>query len=187
MGPVKAGPEGRERVYLGLGSNVGDREANLRHGLELVGEWVVLERASHLYDTQPWGYDDQPRFLNCACVGWTSLGPRALLTALKDVERTVGRVPSFPNGPRVLDVDILYYGQQVISEPGLEIPHPRLPERTFVLVPLGEIASAFQHPVLKLTASELLGKLEGSRSAHPEAAEGVNLWGAPTPVPRPSG
>ena len=174
MGEVGARRGQSETVYLGLGSNLGDREANLRRALELLSRSVTLERVSSIYETEPWGYSDQPSFLNCACAGGTSLGPRALLEAVKDVERVLGRQPSFPNGPRTVDVDILFYGRRVISEPGLDVPHPRMVERAFVLVPLAEIAQGYVHPVLELTVEELLHGLG--------VPAGVNLWAAPIPV-----
>ena len=171
---------------MGLGSNLGDREANLRHALELLGKSMALERISSIYDTEPWGYQDQPRFLNCACAARTSLPPGALLTAVKDVERTVGREPTTNDsvkwGPRLLDVDILFYGRRVVKKPGLEIPHPRLTERAFVLVPLKEIASDYLHPVLRLSVAELLVKLTGGQSGVGGLPEGVVQWGAPIPV-----
>ena len=176
---------GSERVYLGLGSNLGDREANLRYGLELLREHVSLERISSLYDTEPLGHADQPRFLNCACVGLTSLEPAALLEAVKDVERVAGRRPSFPNGPRVLDVDILFCGHRVVREPGLKVPHPRLGERAFVLVPLAEIAGDYIHPQLNVTVSELLGRLNPGQDKRTGAvAPGIRWWAAPIPLPR---
>jgi len=175
---------GEVKVYLGLGSNLGDREANLRRAIEMLGETISLETSSSLYDTEPWGYEEQPRFLNCACSGRTSLSPKALLEEVKDIEKTVGRQPSFPNGPRVIDVDILFYGQHVINEPGLEIPHPRLAERTFVLAPLAEIAADYQHPVLKLTVAELLGRVTTEHGRPDGLPNGVKRWSGPIPVSR---
>ena len=175
MGGVGALRGQSETVYLGLGSNLGDRGANLRRALELVSRSVTLERVSSIYETEPWGYAEQPSFLNCACAGGTALGPRALLEAVKDVERALGRQPSFPNGPRTVDVDILFYGRRVISEPGLDVPHPRMAERGFVLVPLVEIGRGYVHPVLKLTVEELLHGMG--------VPEGVKVWAAPIPVP----
>ena len=177
MGPV--------RVYLGLGSNLGDREANLAYALRLLAKSVDVERISSLYQTAPWGYEAQPNFLNCACGGWTSLRPQALLTAVKDVERGMGRGPTFLNGPRLIDVDILFYGQEIVSEPGLEIPHPRLAERAFVVVPLAEVAAEHLHPVLRVTVAELLQRLAGSSPTNAGGLpEGVELWGGPIPAPR---
>ncbi len=177
MGPV--------RVYLGLGANLGDREANLACAVKLLAKSVDVERISSLYETAPWGYEDQPRFLNCACEGRTHLRPQALLAAVKDVERSMGRGPTFRNGPRLIDVDILFYGQEIVSEPGLEVPHPRLAERAFVLVPLADVASEYLHPVLKVTVAELLQRLTDSGPANAGGLpEGVELWGGPISAPK---
>ena len=181
MEPAQARLERRERVYLGLGSNLGGREANLRQALGLLGKSIALESTSSIYDTPPWGYEEQPRFLNCVCGGWTSFHPQALLAVVKGVERTLGREPTFANGPRLVDVDILLYGQRVFRDSGLEIPHPRLAERAFVLVPLGEIAGDYPHPVLKLTVAELLERVVGSRSVGGQP-EGIRLWAPPIRV-----
>ena len=186
MGTVRARLEGSERVYLGLGSNLGDRESNLRHALELLGGYIALEKTSSVYDTEPWGYRDQPRFLNCVCEGRTSLQPQALLEAVKKVETEVGRVPTFPSGPRLVDVDILFYGQRLVNEPGLEIPHPRLSDRAFVLVPLVEIASEHLHPGLGLTVGELLRRLTGCQSINGDLPEGIKFWAGTAPVSRQS-
>ena len=174
MGPVM--------VYLGLGSNLGDREANIRHALELLSEDITLEMVSSIYDTDPWGYEDQPRFLNCVCGGWTSLSPRELLAMVKGVERTIGREPSFPNGPRTMDVDILFYEQRRVVEAGLQIPHPRLAERAFVLVPLAEIAGDHYHPVLRLTVKELLQSIGARGQSTGVLIEGVRWWAPPMSI-----
>ena len=115
--------------------------------------------------------------MNCVCGGWTSLSPRELLTVVKGVERTVGREPSFPNGPRSIDVDILFYEQQKVIEAGLEIPHPRLTERAFVLVPLAEIASEYIHPVLRLTVKELLQNMGAGEQSTGSPTGGVQMVG----------
>lgn len=174
MGQLGQRRERGELVFLGLGSNLGDSEENLRRALELIGRHVTLERVSSLYDTEPWGYHDQPRFLNCVCTGRTSLEPRPLLRALKDIETALGRVPTFRNGPRAIDLDILFYGDRVVSEPELEIPHPRLAERVFVLVPLTEIAGSLVHPVLGLAVSDLLERMTEAQ-ADGELPEGIRL------------
>jgi 2-amino-4-hydroxy-6-hydroxymethyldihydropteridine diphosphokinase len=136
-------------VYIGLGSNLGDREATIRRALELLvaGGEIELERVSSLRETDPVGYTDQPRFLNGAAALRTELAPRALLERLQDVERELGRDRSGPRfGPRTIDLDLLLYGAERIDEKGLEIPHPRLAERRFVLEPLAELDSTLEIP-----------------------------------------
>ena len=180
MGTVEATAE---RVYLGLGSNVGDRDANLRRGLQLLSGLVAIDSSSSVYDTDPWGYSEQAPFLNYVCGGPTSLLPTELLVAVKEVERTVGRVPTFPNGPRVLDVDILLYGERVIHECGLEIPHPRLAERAFVLAPLREIAGDVRHPTLNLRVEDLMERLARKIGSEGDMPRGVRLVGPPMGTP----
>lgn len=170
-------------VYLGLGSNLGDRENNIRRALDLLASDVTLELCSSMYDTAPWGYGDQGRFLNCVCRGTTLLEPRALLKAVKRVERIVGRRRTFVNGPRVIDVDILFYGLRVVSEPGLEVPHPGIAGRAFVVMPLVEIAADLRHPVLDLTVSEVAGRLAGATESG-ACSDNVRIWGASIPVLR---
>jgi 2-amino-4-hydroxy-6-hydroxymethyldihydropteridine diphosphokinase len=130
------------RAYVGLGSNLGDREHNLREALRLLeaepGVHVVA--VSTLRETDPVGYLDQPRFLNAACAIETTLAPQELLTRLLAVERRLGRERTVPRyGPRTVDLDLLLYENQLIDEPGLTVPHPRLAERRFVLEPLAEL------------------------------------------------
>lgn len=162
-------------VYLGLGSNLGRRETNLSRALSLLDRSGTLTglQSSSLYETDPWGYVDQPRFLNCVVKAQTALEPTRLLAATQGVERAVGRQATFYWGPRLIDVDILLYGQQVISssEPDLQIPHAHLQDRAFVLVPLAELAGDAIHPSTGKTISELLQQVEGR--------EGVKLWGPP--------
>jgi 2-amino-4-hydroxy-6-hydroxymethyldihydropteridine diphosphokinase len=137
------------QTYIGLGANLGDREATIRRALELLDEDPEIELAavSTLRETDPVGYEDQPRFLNGAAALGTELGPRALLERLLAVERRLGRVRSGPRfGPRMIDLDLLLYDGQIVSEPGLEIPHPRLHERAFVLEPLSELDPALEVP-----------------------------------------
>ena len=148
-------------VYLGLGSNLGDRESNLTKALELLAEKVRLEQVSSLYETEPVGYREQPQFLNAVCRVSTSLGPEQLLILIKGIEMTLGRAASFPNAPRPIDIDILLYGNQVIDTPQLTIPHPRLEEQAFVLVPLAELAPELTHPVSGRKVKELVGRVKG--------------------------
>lgn len=146
-------------VYLSLGSNLGDREGNIRQALGLLGEWVRIERVSSLYETEPMYLKEQPWFLNLVCTGETELSPQALLDFIGQVEKRLGRVRGEHYGPRTIDIDILLYDALVLDTPSLQLPHPRLAERAFVLVPLEEIAPHLVHPVLGLTAGEMLGRL----------------------------
>ena len=152
-------------VYLALGSNLGDRAANIAGGLQSLRRVSRRVEASSLYETRPWGFEAQPRFLNAACRIWTPLDPFQLMAITREVESTLGRERSFANGPRVLDIDILLYGQAVIEAPGLSIPHPRMAEREFVLAPLAEIAPGLRHPVLKERIRSLLRRLPAHGSA----------------------
>jgi 2-amino-4-hydroxy-6-hydroxymethyldihydropteridine diphosphokinase len=128
-----------ERAYIGIGANLGDREATIARALELLVQrpGVELVAVSRLRETEPWGYADQPAFLNGAASVDTSLSAEDLLAALLDVERELGRTRTGPRyGPRTIDLDLLLYGEQVVDEPGLAVPHPRLHERAFALEPL---------------------------------------------------
>ncbi len=143
-------------VFLALGSNQGDRMANLRRAVRLLGRCAVVEQVSSVYETLP-AYDhDQPRFLNMALRAITRQPPRVLLGCLKEIEREMGRVPSRRYGPRLIDLDILLYGDVVLDEPDLQIPHPRLSERPFVLQPLAELAPDLVPPGQAGSVRELL-------------------------------
>jgi len=176
LGPVTPARGQPVRVYLGLGSNLGQREENLRRAIRLLGCHMHLVRASSLYETAPWGYTDQPDFLNCVLEAETTLTPVELLALGQQVEREVGRQPTFRYGPRLVDVDVLLYGDQVVQEisPDLQIPHPRLAERAFVLAPLAELAPELPHPTLGVTIAALLANVAGK--------EGVKVWGPPVGV-----
>ena len=128
------------RAYVGLGSNLGDREATLREALELLGRRVRVVAVSSVRETEPWGDPDQPRYLNAAAAVETELSPRGLLEVLLAVERELGRERSGRRyGPRTIDLELLVHGDEVLDEPGLTVPHPRLHERRFVLEPLAEL------------------------------------------------
>ncbi|HCS38830.1 MAG TPA: 2-amino-4-hydroxy-6-hydroxymethyldihydropteridine diphosphokinase [Anaerolineaceae bacterium] len=126
-------------MILALGSNLGDRCENLRQALKEISTNLSITKTSSIYETPPWGYSDQPVFFNQVLSGITSLNPLDLLTFVKDIEQKMGRVNNFLNGPRLIDIDILLFGEQIINTENLEIPHPRMLERGFVLVPLAEI------------------------------------------------
>lgn len=142
-------------VYLGLGSNLGDRQANLDRALEFLSQRLRMGKISSIYDTEPLGDSDQPRFLNLVCQAFTHLEPAGLLALAKGIERKLGRV-SKSGRPRTIDIDILLYGDQVIDTPALVIPHPKMTERAFVLIPLDEIAPDAVHPTSGKTVKELL-------------------------------
>jgi 2-amino-4-hydroxy-6-hydroxymethyldihydropteridine diphosphokinase len=136
-------------VYIGLGANLGDREGTIREALRLLeaGGDVEIEAVSSLRETDPVGYEDQPRFLNGAAAIRTELRPRAVLERLQDVEARLGRDRSGPRfGPRTIDLDLLLYGGETVDEPGLQVPHPRLAERRFVLEPLAELDDGLEVP-----------------------------------------
>ena len=156
-------------AYLGLGSNLEDREAILGKALNLLsGEsGLRLLRCSRTYETEPWGVADQPRFLNSVAEVATTLAPERLLVVCKNVESRIGRRPGIRWGPRLIDVDILLYGNLVVQLPHLEIPHPRLHLRAFALVPLAELAATAVHPVLGKTIGELAEVVEGSEGVIP--------------------
>jgi len=149
------------QVYLGLGSNLGDRAGYLRRARENLAPEVNLLRASSVYETPPWGYSDQPAFLNQVVEVQTDLEPEALLAKLKGIESELGRVKNFRYGPRCIDLDILFYENCVYQSERLTIPHPSLAERAFVLVPMNELAPNFIHPLLHKPISELLAGLGG--------------------------
>jgi 2-amino-4-hydroxy-6-hydroxymethyldihydropteridine diphosphokinase len=143
-------------VYIALGTNLGDRLANLRAAIESMPPEILDLAESHIYETPPWGYEDQPAFLNMVIKAETSLKPEALLKSLKQLEVELGREQNFRWGPRLIDLDILFYDDLVINTPPLVIPHPRLHERAFVLVPLMDVSPDLIHPVFHRSISDLL-------------------------------
>ena len=149
-------------IYLALGSNLGDRVANLENARKALAPKVTLIRESPIYVTPPWGYTDQPDFLNQVIEVETLLHPIPLLHKLKEIEADMGREATFRNGPRIIDLDILFYGQEVYEGELLQIPHPRLQDRAFVLVPLNDLAPDFVHPVLNESVREMLTKVDST-------------------------
>jgi len=149
---------GKVAAYLGLGSNLGDRESNLKSAVEMlrVSGGILAVRASSFYETEPVGYVDQPGFLNAAAEVETTLSPEELLRLCHDIEDRLGRVRTIRWGPRTIDLDILLYGDRVIDTEDLTVPHPLMHEREFVLRPLSEIAPGLPHPRLGKTVGELL-------------------------------
>jgi len=148
------------RAYLGLGSNMGDRQAHISRALEALAQaGVMVCSVSPLYESEPWGVADQPRFLNAACAVETSHSPSALLALLKAIEKEMGRTCAIRYGPRPIDVDILLYGDLCIETLSLIVPHPAMLERPFVLVPLADIAPLARHPRSGLTIAEHLARL----------------------------
>ena len=147
-------------TFLALGTNLGDREANFQKAIESLPPKVRVINKSSVYATPPWGYADQPEFLNQVIEIDTALQPLPLLHLLKSVEKDMGREETFRNGPRLIDLDILFYGAEIVEGEVITIPHPRLHERAFVLVPLNEIAPDFIHPVLHQTVHDLLAQVD---------------------------
>ena len=155
-------------AYLCLGSNLGDREQNLTQALTQLSRIVTLDKISTIYETEPVGYKGQPFFLNLVCQITTSLKPQELLHLAKAIEDKLGRVPSFPNAPRPIDIDILFYDAEIVKTDDLIIPHPRLVERAFVLIPLAELAPDLVHPELGKSIAELANSVRGQN--------GVRKW-----------
>ena len=150
-------------IYLSLGSNIGDRQANIRAAIAaLWSAGVRVNQISSLYETEPVDFLDQPWFLNCVVEAETSVESHALLQALRSIETQLGSKKDFAKGPRKIDLDILLYGAETISTPDLQVPHPRMLQRRFVLTPLAEIAPNLQHLSWPATAAVLLDHVADS-------------------------
>jgi 2-amino-4-hydroxy-6-hydroxymethyldihydropteridine diphosphokinase len=148
-----------KKIYLSLGSNVGDREANLHAAIAALADAAArVTRVSAFYETEPVDFLEQPWFLNCVVEGETELEALALLRALRQIESRTGNKKTIAKGPRLIDMDILLYGNETIATPELQVPHPRMTERRFVLVPLAEIVPELQHPSWSASVAELLAR-----------------------------
>ena len=152
------------RVYLALGSNLGDRHGYLIEAIDRLQAQVTIEAVSSIYQTEPWGYANQPHFLNAACSGTTNLPPEDLLAFVKSIEADMKREPTFQNGPRLIDIDVLLYAEAVIDAEDYRVPHPALHQRDFVLAPLNEIAPDVVHPVLHQTIATLCSEVDLSKA-----------------------
>jgi 2-amino-4-hydroxy-6-hydroxymethyldihydropteridine diphosphokinase len=152
-------------IFLALGANVGDKKEHIEKAIELLSQKVSNIMCAPLYESKAVGFTDQDNFVNTVVSGDTELPPKELLQFVKGIEQTIGRIYRFRWGPREIDIDIIFYGDMVFHDDGLEIPHPRMQERDFVLKPLCDLDDTVMHPVLKKTARELYDALPKSELA----------------------
>ncbi len=149
-----------KKIFLGIGSNVGNKKRNIDTAIELLSSFVKNLKKSSYYFSKAVGYTEQDDFLNMAVLGFTELSPEQLLEKVKEIEVEVGRIERFHWGPREVDIDILFYENEIVSKENLEIPHPRIQERDFVLQPLLDLEPEFIHPVLKKSIKEMFSELK---------------------------
>jgi 2-amino-4-hydroxy-6-hydroxymethyldihydropteridine diphosphokinase len=162
-------------IFLALGGNMGDRKQNLKQALVLLSRKVDIEAVSPIYESDPVGYTEQPLFLNMVLKGKTALKPKELLKYAKEIESKLGRQPSFPNAPRPIDIDILFYDNKIINSKELTVPHPRITVRSFVLVPLNEISPDFIHPGNDRAVKHLVSDLGTIKGLH-RWGEAEQIW-----------
>ncbi len=146
-------------IYLSLGTNLGDRAANLKSAVHGLKRQMTITAVSNVYETEPWGVADQPAFLNMCVTGTTLLEPHDLLDFCKQIESEVGRTPTFKWGPRLIDIDILFYDNMIMKDDILAIPHPFVDERAFVLAPLADIAPDYEHPQTHESVAQMLAEV----------------------------
>ncbi|MCA9940782.1 MAG: 2-amino-4-hydroxy-6-hydroxymethyldihydropteridine diphosphokinase [Anaerolineales bacterium] len=176
--PLRQQTECAPICYLGLGSNLGQREVHLRQAIKLLRAFMVVSAISPVYETPPWGVVDQPDFLNICVAGSTHLPPLPLLSALKRIENEMGRRATYRWGPRLIDIDLLFYGDLILETERLTIPHPHLAARAFVLAPLADIAPGYLHPQTKNSVAEMLAEVDQTglrRLAAPLFAEDAHV------------
>jgi len=149
------------RVFFALGSNVGDKKANVEEAIRWLRKSFEVRKVSPFYLTEPVGYTDQPWFVNCVVEAETELGPKKVLQMCQGIEKIMGRSKTIKDGPRTIDLDLLLYGDELIEEEGLTVPHQRMHERRFVLKPLTDIAPNLKHPVTGLAVKSMLSKIKG--------------------------
>jgi 2-amino-4-hydroxy-6-hydroxymethyldihydropteridine diphosphokinase len=147
------------QIYIALGSNMGDRVDSLEKAIQMLTPEIQLVSKSSIYETDPWGYEDQDAFLNQVIHAETKLEPQGVLVKLKSIESEMGRQETFRYGPRVIDLDLLFYNDLILSTDKLQIPHPQIPNRAFVLIPLREIAPDLNHPALGQSITELAAEV----------------------------
>ncbi|HAF60856.1 MAG TPA: 2-amino-4-hydroxy-6-hydroxymethyldihydropteridine diphosphokinase [Anaerolineaceae bacterium] len=152
----------KHNIFLGIGTNLGDRLENLHKALQAIQRFADLKKVSSTYETEPWGYTEQPTFLNQVLAASTMRSPFEVLNSIKSIEGEIGRTPTFRYGPRIIDIDILFYDNILLEDARLILPHPHITERAFVMVPLDEIAPNYIHPALQLTIHELIKDMDTS-------------------------